>query len=122
LAIVRALVRRLGFTLKHIPRLENSEVDGLVKAAANNLPLLEGMFYQELETLAIEETPKAFKQILVTEFEDWRQVIIDQINNVHHSKDEASIARMAARTRSYTLVDGIPCKKGVVQPLLKCIA
>jgi hypothetical protein len=29
---------------------------------------------------------------------------------------------MVARARSYTLVDGILCKKGVVQPLLKCIA
>jgi hypothetical protein len=36
LAIVRALEQRLGFTLKHIPRLENSEADELAKAAANN--------------------------------------------------------------------------------------
>ena len=64
---------------------------------------------------------KAFKQILITEFEDWRQLIIDKINNVHHSEDEASIARMAAKARSYTLVDGILYKKGIVQPLLKCI-
>jgi hypothetical protein len=48
-------------------------------------------------------------------------LIIDEINNVKHSKDEASIARMATRARSYTLVDGILYKKGVVQPLLKCI-
>ena len=48
-------------------------------------------------------------------------MIIDQINNVQHSEDEASIARMAARARSYTLVDGTLYKKGVVQPLLKCI-
>ena len=48
-------------------------------------------------------------------------MIIDQINNVQHSEDEASIARMVARARSYTLVDGILYKKGIVQPLLKCI-
>jgi hypothetical protein len=29
---------------------------------------------------------------------------------------------MVARARSYTLVDGILYKKGVVQPILKCIA
>jgi hypothetical protein len=29
---------------------------------------------------------------------------------------------MAARARNYTLIDGILYKKGVVQPLLKCIA
>ena len=64
---------------------------------------------------------KAFKQVLLTEFKDWRLLIIDQINNVQHSEDEASIARMAARARSNTLVDGILYKKGIVQPLLKCI-
>ena len=49
LATVRALERRFqGFTLKYIPRAENLEVDELVKAAANNLPILDGTFYQVL--------------------------------------------------------------------------
>jgi hypothetical protein len=64
---------------------------------------------------------KALKQVLLTKSEDWRQLIIDQINIVQHLEDEASIARMVARARSYTLVDGTLYKKGVVQPLLKCI-
>ena len=73
MAIVRALERRFqGFTLKYIPRAKNLEVDELAKAAANNLPMPEGMFYQELQTPATEATPKAFKQNLVTESEDWR--------------------------------------------------
>ena len=36
-------------------------------------------------------------------------------------KDEASITRMVARARCYTLVNGILYKKGLVQPLVKCI-
>jgi hypothetical protein len=63
----------------------------------------------------------AFKTIMITEFEDWKHLIIDYLNNIHHSKDEASTARIAARARSYTLMDGILYRKGVVQPLLKCI-
>ena len=40
LAIVRALERRFqGFTLKYIPRVENSEANELVKASANNMPI-----------------------------------------------------------------------------------
>jgi hypothetical protein len=39
---------------------------------------------------------------------------------MQHLEDEASIARMATRARSYTLVDGTLYKKGIVQPLLKC--
>ena len=49
-------------------------------------------------------------------------MIIDCINNVHHTVDEASTARMAVRVRNYTLVEGILNKKGVVQPLLKFIS
>ena len=42
---VRALEWRFqGFTLKHIPRAENTEVDELAKAAANNLPIPNGPF------------------------------------------------------------------------------
>jgi hypothetical protein len=64
---------------------------------------------------------KAFKTVLVTESKDWRQLIIDCLNNVHHAEDEASIARMIARARCYTLINGTLYKKGGVQPLLKCI-
>ena len=78
-------------------------------------------FYQVLQASATQVTAKAFKSILVTESEDWRQLIIDCLNNVHHTEDEASIARMIARARSYTLINGTLYKKGVVQPLLKCI-
>ena len=80
-----------------------------------------GAFYQVLQVPATQATTKALKQVLLIESKDWRQLIIAQINNVQHSEDEASIARMAARARSYTLVDGILYKKGVVQLLLKCI-
>jgi hypothetical protein len=74
-----------------------------------------------LHAPATQTTAKAFKTILVTESEDWRHLITDYLNNIHHSEDEASTARIAARARSYTLVDGILYKKGLVQPLLKCI-
>jgi hypothetical protein len=55
-------------------------------------------------------------------FEDWRQPIIDSLNNVDLTDDEASVARMAARARSYTIARGQLYKKGVVQPLLRCIS
>ena len=40
---------------------------------------------------------------------------------MYHAEDEAATTRMIARARSYTLIDGILYKKGVIQPLLKCI-
>jgi len=120
---VRALERRFqGFTLQHILRAENSRADELVKTAANNMPVPNGTFYQVLQSLAIETMVKAFKTILITESEDWRQVIIDHLNNKHLTKDEASTARMDVRARNYTIIDGILYKKGVVQPLLRCVS
>jgi hypothetical protein len=112
LTIVRALEQRFqGFTLKYIPRAENSEADELAKAATNNWPTPDGTFYQVLQAPATQATVKAFKQVLLTQSKDWRQSIIDQINNIQHSEDEASIARMDARARSHTLVNGILYKK-----------
>jgi len=85
------------------------------------LPIPEGTFYQVLQASATQVTAKAFKIVLVTESKDWRQLITDHLNNELHSEDEASIARMAAKARSYMLIDDILYKKGIVQPLLKCI-
>ena len=46
LATVTAIERRFhGFTLKHIPRAENSEADELAKNMAKNSPILEGTFF-----------------------------------------------------------------------------
>ena len=44
--------------------------DKLAKAAANNLPIPHGAFYQVLQSPATQTTAKAFKTILVTESED----------------------------------------------------
>ena len=71
LAVVRALERRFqGFTLQYIPRAENAEADKLVKAAANNLPMPNGAFYQVLQVPTMQATTKAFKIILFTESKD----------------------------------------------------
>ena len=75
------------------------------------MPILEGAFYQILQALATQATVKAFKTILITKSKDWRQLITNYLNNVHHSEDEASTIRIAARARSYTLIDGILYKK-----------
>ena len=53
LAVVRALKWRFqGFTLQYIPRAENAKADKLAKAAATNLPMPNGAFYQVLQALA----------------------------------------------------------------------
>jgi hypothetical protein len=58
---------------------------------------------------------------MITESEDWRHLIIDYLNNTHHLEDKASATRIVAMVRSYTIMDDILYKRGVVRPLLKCI-
>lgn len=106
---------------KHIPRAENSEVDELTKAAANNLPMLKGTFCQEIVAPATIGLQREFREVLLIGSEDWRQAIINQINGEYQLNDEASIAKMAARARNYTVIDGALYKKGFVEPLLECI-
>jgi hypothetical protein len=48
---------------------------------------------------------------MLTKCEDWRHAIIDALNNVANLEDEASVARMAARARSYTMIEGTLYKK-----------
>jgi ribonuclease HI len=121
LAIVRALERRFqGFTLKYIPRAENIEADELVKAAATNT-LSRRNFLPNTTSTRNSNNPKAFKTIMITKAEDWRHLIVDYLNNIHHPEDEVSTTRIAATARSYILMDGVLYKKGVVQLLLKCI-
>ena len=123
LAAVRGLERRFkGFSLQYIPRADNSEVDELAKATANNVALPEGTFYQTLQAPATESLPKAFCSVLLTREEDWRQAIVDFLDGKTATEDEAATKRMEARARNYTIIDRNLYKKGVVLPLLKCIA
>jgi len=90
LAVVRGLKRRFkGFTLQYIPRAENYEADELAKAAANNTPLPEGTFYQIVAAPGTESLPKAFRPVLLTEGEDWRQAIVDSLKGKTATDDEA---------------------------------
>jgi len=123
LVVVRGLERRFkGFTLQYIPRAENYEADELAKAAANNTLLPEGTFYQTVAAPATELLPKAFRSVLLTDGEDWRHAITDSLKGKTAVDDEALARRMEARARNYTIIGGILYKKGVVQPLLKCIS
>jgi hypothetical protein len=71
LVTVRALEQRfMGFTLKYIPRAENSEADEQAKAASNNLPIPDGTFYHVLQAQQRKQlrrhSSKSYSQSLKT--------------------------------------------------------
>ena len=122
LSVVRALERRFqGFMVKYVPRAENKEADELAKAAATNSHIPLEVFYHVVKKPATDMLKMAFNSVMLVQNEDWRQVIIDTIHNSSSPKSEAEEHRMSARARNYTIIDNKLYKKGVVQPMLKCI-
>ena len=75
-----------------------------------------------MKSPATAEIPKAPKAILHLQNEDWRKAITEFLEGKTSEEDEAKAARIQARARNYTILDGVLYKKGVVQPLLKCIS
>ena len=75
-----------------------------------------------MKSPATAETSKAPKPILHLQNEDWRKAITEFLEGKTSEEDEAKVARIHARARNYTILDGVLYKKGVVQPLLKCIS
>jgi ribonuclease HI len=56
LAAVRRMEKHFaGFTVRHVPRSENTKADKLAKAAAQKAPMPADVFYQELTVKAIRE-------------------------------------------------------------------
>jgi hypothetical protein len=73
LAVVRRVEKHLtGFTLRHIPRSENTEADELAKAATQRAPLPADVFYQELSVKAIREEEERPCSVHTIASEDWR--------------------------------------------------
>lgn len=59
---------------------------------------------------------------MLAEAKDRRVPIISTLNNESSQLDEKSLAMLETRAGTYTLIDGTLYKKGLVQPLLKCIS
>jgi ribonuclease HI len=127
LTLYLAAVRRMekhfeGFTLKHIPRSENSEADQLAKAAAQNEALPPDVFYQNLTEKAIREEEEKPKTVHAIVSEDWRSPIFAYLNGAYEELDKKEIDRMNSRTKHYKIIGGELYKTGIVAPWLKCIS
>jgi ribonuclease HI len=95
LTAVRSLERQFkGFTLQHVDRAKNEEADALAKAAARGEALPFDVFYH-----------------VITLF----------LQGYYHSSDINEAKRLKHRSRDFALIEGQLYKKGVSQPMLKCV-
>jgi hypothetical protein len=130
LTAVRSLEKQFkGFTLQHVNRARNEEADALAKAAAKGETLPTNVFYHVIGTPAVRN-PKGLQITNDTEgnrivnlitTEDWRAPITLYLQGHYHPSDVNEAKRLKHRSRDFVLVEGQLYKKGISQPMLKCM-
>jgi ribonuclease HI len=130
LTAVRNLERQFkGFTLQHVDRARYEEADTLAKAAARGKALPSDVFYHVIGTPAIRNPERlqltndaeGHRIVNLIMIENWRAPITLFLQGYYHPSDINEAKRLKHRSRDFALVGGQLYKKGVSQPMLKCI-
>jgi hypothetical protein len=127
---VRSLERQFkGFTLQHVDRARNKEADALAKAAARGEALPSDLFYHVIGTLAVR-SPEGLQvtndaeghrivNLIMTE--DWWALITLFLQGYYHPSDINEAKSLKHRSQDFVLIEGQLYKKGIRQPMLKCV-
>jgi ribonuclease HI len=130
LTAVRSLERQFkGFTLQHVDRARNEEADALAKAAARGETLSSDVFYhiigtpaiRNLEGLQVTNDAEGHRIVNLIMTEDWRAPITLFLQGYYHPSDVNETKRLKHRSRDFVLVGDQLYKKGISQPMLKCV-
>jgi hypothetical protein len=130
LAAIRSLERQFkGFTLQHVDRAKNEEADALAKAAARGESLPSDVFYHVIGTpavrspegLQITNDSEGHRIVNLIMTEDWRAPITLFLQGYYHPTDINEAKRLEHRSRDFALIEGQLYKKGISQPMLKCV-
>jgi hypothetical protein len=112
-----------------VDRAKNEEADTLAKAAARDEALPSDVFYHvigtpvvcSLEGLQITNDTKGHRIVNLIMTEDWWAPITLFLQGYYHPSDINEAKRLKHRSRDFALIEGQLYKKGVSQPMLKCI-
>jgi hypothetical protein len=130
LAAIRSLERQFkGFTLHHVDHARNKETNALAKAAARGETLPSDVFYhvvgtpvvRNLEGLQVTNDAEGHRIINLIMTEDWWAPITLFLQGYYHPSDVNEAKRLKHRSRDFVLVGGQLYKKGISQPMLKCV-
>jgi hypothetical protein len=118
-----------GFTLQHIKRNKNEEADALAKAAAKGEALPSDVFYHVISTpavcnpegLQITQVADGHRIVNLIMAEDWQAPITLYLQGHYHPSDRNDAKRLKHGSRDFAIVEGQLYKKGISQPMLKCI-
>jgi ribonuclease HI len=130
LTAARSLERQFkGFTLQHVDRARNEEADALAKTTARGETLPSDVFYHVIGTpavhnregLQVTNDAKGHHIVNLVTSEDWRAPITLFLQGYYHPSDVNEAKRLKHRSRDFVLVGGQLYKKGISQPMLKCV-
>jgi hypothetical protein len=130
LAAIRSLKRQFkGFTLQHVDRAKNEEADALAKAAARGKALPSDVFYhvigtpavRSLEGLQITNDSEGHRIVNLIMTKDWQAPITLFLQGYYHPTGINEAKRHKHRSRDFALIEGQLYKKGINQPMLKCV-
>jgi hypothetical protein len=101
----------------------------LAKAAAKGEALPSDMFYHVIGTLTvcnpeglqITQDAEGHRIVNLIMTEDWRALITLYLQGHYHPSDSNEAKRLKHRSRDFTVVGGQLYRKGINQPMLKCI-
>jgi ribonuclease HI len=130
LTAIRDLEKQFkGFTLQLVERNKNEEADVLAKAATKGEALPSDVFYHIIstpaicnpESLQITQDAEGHRIINLIMAEDWWAPITLYLQGHYHPTDCNEANRLKHRSSDFTIVKGQLYKKGISQPMLKCI-
>jgi hypothetical protein len=130
LSVVRSLEKQFkGFTLQHIERNKNEEVDMVAKAAAKGEPLPSDVFFHMIGTPAVRNpkglhiTQELDGRRIVNPImtKDWRAPITLYLQGHYHPSDQSEAKRLKHRRRDFAMINEQLYKKGISKSMLKCI-
>jgi ribonuclease HI len=130
LTAVRSLERQFkGFTLQHVDRARNEKANALAKAAARGETLPSDVFYHIIgipavrnpEGLQVTNDTEGHRILNLIMTEDWWALITLFLQGYYHLSDINEAKSLKHRSQDFVLVGGQLYKKGISQPMLKCI-
>jgi hypothetical protein len=130
LTAVRGLEKQFkGFTLQHVERNKNVEANALAKATAKGEALPSDVFYHVIGTpavhnpdsLQITQDADGHQIVNLIMVEDWRAPITLYLQGHYHPSNRNEAKRLKHKSRDFAIVEGQLYKKGISQPMLKCI-
>jgi ribonuclease HI len=131
LTAVRNLERQFkGFTLHHVDRAKNEEANALAKAATKGEALPSDIFYHVISTpvvrnpkgLQITNDAEGHRIVNLIMAEDWRALITLYLQGHYHPSDINEAKCLKHRSQDFALIGGQLYKKGISQPMLKCVS